>query len=102
METIACSLTQTDQATRQERWVALGDRALRAVETTDTGLRLAFTRTPAVESELDELAELERICCAFADWTLETHDGLVALSIDGRSPESITAVQSMFRALRHS
>jgi len=100
METIACTLTRDDFTTRRDRWLALGDRALRSRDATSTGLRLTFMQTRAVEAELGKLVELERECCAFADWTVETNGDAVTLRVDGRSPMGVDAVQALFGELR--
>ena len=93
METISCTLTGGDLASRRERWHALAGRSLLGVEQTETGLRLAFSDG---RDELAELVRLERDCCAFARWTL---DG-TTLHVDGDTPEAVAAVHGMFRSLR--
>ena len=66
------------------------------VLTTEAGLRLLFRAAPAVEGELHQLAELERDCCAFADWSIHTRGRDVVLDVTATSQEGIAAVQAMF------
>jgi hypothetical protein len=97
---IACSLEKSDLAERRERWRRLADRAGLQVLMTEAGLRLLFRNAPDVEGELDQLAELERDCCAFADWSVDTLPQEVVLDVTAASEEGITAVQAMFNDLR--
>jgi hypothetical protein len=100
MTTIACTLSDDDRRANQGRWHALGARALLAVDPTDRGLRLAFARTPAVESELRALAEVERECCAFAVWTVSEVGDRILLDAAGKSDDAVPAVKELFRSLR--
>jgi hypothetical protein len=63
-------------------------------------LRLLFRDGPDVEDELQQLATLERDCCAFADWSVRVRGEEVVLDITGASEEGIAAVQAMFTDLR--
>ncbi len=97
---IACSLEKADLARRQDRWLQLGERAGVDLLTTENGLRLLFRAAPGVEGELRQLAELERDCCAFAEWSVHTHGEEAVLDVTAESEEGITAVQRMFNKLR--
>jgi hypothetical protein len=97
---VACSLETGDLVKVRERWDALALRAIVGVERTTHGLRLLFAARPGVEEELDELAELERRCCAFADWSVSGEGEHVALAVSAQSPEGVAAVQAMFAAHR--
>jgi hypothetical protein len=89
-----CTLTTDELVTRGARWRALGPGDVADLE---NGLRLSF---PArVEVELRELAELERDCCAFANWDVIVHDGRAVLEITAEG-ESVVAVQALFASLR--
>jgi hypothetical protein len=91
---IACSLERSDQAARAARWDRLRRRAQTGRIVTPDGLRLVFRGDPAVEAELRELAELERGCCGFADWSVGRGRGLV---LDVRAHgDAVAAVQAMF------
>lgn len=96
---IACSLDGTDLADRRERWQRLADRALARRERTARGQRLVFRREDGVEGELRRLAELERECCAFADWSVEAWERTVSLDVGGSSVEAVAAVRHMFGTL---
>jgi|tagenome__1003787_1003787.scaffolds.fasta_scaffold20904154_4 hypothetical protein len=89
-----CTLTPDELAARGARWRALGP-----AHATDlpNGLRLTF---PAgVEDELNELARLERDCCAFARWDVTTEQGHAHLDVTADG-DAVAAVQSLFPSLR--
>jgi hypothetical protein len=97
---VACTLNQQDLEQQSERWQALADRAGRGVSRTDRGLRLTFSAGPGVVAELDELAELERECCAFASWSVTSEADRVVLDVSGDDEVAVAAVQVMFDPLR--
>ncbi len=97
---VACSLHQGDLAERRDRWLELARRAAIEAVTTSNGLRLLFGAEPGVEAELRQLAELERDCCAFADWSVRARGNEVVLDVTADSEEGIAAVQAMFGRLR--
>jgi hypothetical protein len=78
---IACSLEQADPSERRDRWRRLAERAGVGVLTTGAGLRLLFRDRPGVEGELHQLAALERDCCAFADWSVQTRGDDLVLDV---------------------
>ena len=82
---------------RAERWRELFARARPTVTQTPLGLRLAFAPAPGVEQELQELAALERVCCAFADWSVSAAGSEVVLEVAADGPEAVAAVHAMFR-----
>jgi hypothetical protein len=89
-----CTLTSDELVTRGARWRALG-----AADVADTtvGLRLSF---PArAETELRELARLERECCSFARWDVTRQGDRAVLDITAEG-EAVAAVQSLFASLR--
>jgi hypothetical protein len=89
-----CTLTSDELVTRGARWRALGAAD---IAKTRNGLRLSF---PAqAESELRELAELERACCAFASWDVTRQSDRAVLDITAEE-EAVMAVQAMFGSLR--
>lgn len=94
----ACSLAQDDVAARRERWLRLCDRALSEKEPTETGVRLRFPRLEGVESELRELATLERECCSFAAWSVrcEGADLILEVSAEG---DAVATVRSLLDEL---
>jgi hypothetical protein len=93
MSQIACTLNSGQMEKRRRRWDALVDRAFVSRTETPNGLQLVFREDEAIEAELRQLAELERECCAFADWTV---DGAV-LKVTGTGDEGVAAVHGMFR-----
>jgi hypothetical protein len=97
---VACSLNQTNLADRTARWQALTARALRQATPTQDGVRLVFTPGPGVAAELEALAALERECCAFAAWSVHAGPAHVTLEVTAGSEEGVTAVRSLFPALR--
>ena len=96
---VTCSLNRDELADRRTRWDRLAERAFVERETTTRGQQLAFRNEPGVEAELRELAELERECCAFADWTVGEAGGRVVLEISSSSDEAVAAVQAMLSRL---
>ncbi len=95
-EPVACSLNQQDLGQRAERWRALARRAEPQVTRTDSGLRLTFSAGPGVAAEVDELAALERDCCAFARWSVTAEADRVVLDVSADDAEAIAAVHGMF------
>ena len=67
---LACTLGREDRVQRAARWATLAARALQQASRTERGLRLVFGVGPGVEGELRSLVELERECCAFAEWSV--------------------------------
>jgi hypothetical protein len=92
---VACSLGQSGRTQRTQRWRALTARAIRHASPTRRGMRLVFADGPGVAHELDELAALERDCCAFATWTVSRADGQVLLDVSGDSEQAAAAVRAM-------
>lgn len=98
-ETVACTLTDDAMGGRRGRWHDLAARAFVDRVTTEQGLRLVFRNDAGVEDELRELAVLERDCCTFADWSVNTVDSHAVMDVAGASDEAIDAVHGMFRTL---
>jgi hypothetical protein len=98
---IACSLTATDLSSRVARWRDLAEQADVRVSRSERGLRLTFTARPGVAEELAELAELERDCCAFADWAVVRTGDHVVLNVTADADDAVPAVQGMFAELAH-
>ena len=96
---VACTLDGRSMRRRRKRWHDLAARAFVRRAKTHSGLRLVFRNEPGVEDELRELECLERDCCAFADWTVGTADGLAILEVEGAGAEAVAAIQAMFGSL---
>jgi hypothetical protein len=99
MEQIACTLNNGQMSERRQRWHELAGRAFLERNETERGLRLVFRNDAGVEGELRELADLERDCCAFADWSVSAVNGRAVLEVTGTSDEAVAAVHGMFRSL---
>jgi hypothetical protein len=97
---IACALEKADFQDREDRWLQLGQRAGLGTLISKNGLRLLFHAAPGVEDELRQLAELERHCCTFAQWSVQTRDNQVMLDVTSEGEQGIAAVQAMFKELR--
>jgi len=93
---VACTLNQQDLEQRAGRWQALAQRAGPQVSRTDRGLRLTFSAGPGVAAELDELAELERDCCGFANWSVTSAGDRLVLDVSAEGEVAVAAVQAMF------
>jgi hypothetical protein len=93
---VACSLGLADLAMRRARWRRLVRQAALAVASTGRGLQIEFRGEPGVESELRELTELERGCCAFADWSLRADSDRLVLEVVGCTDEGVASVRAMF------
>lgn len=96
---VACTLSQPDLKQRADRWHALVRRAGLQVLRTDSGLRLTFSAGPGVAAELDELAGLERDCCAFARWSVTSVGDRLVLDVSAEGEVAVAAVQAMFGSL---
>lgn len=96
---VACTLSQQDLKHRAGRWQALAQRADQQVSRTERGLRLTFSAGPGVVAELDELAGLERDCCAFASWSVTSAGDRLVLDISADDEVAVVAVQAMFGTL---
>jgi len=83
---IACGLNGAERAQRAERWHTLGGYN---VEQLANGIRLVFADD--VEHELQQLAVLERECCAFADWNVSGN----TIAITGDDPTAVDAVRAL-------
>lgn len=54
---------------------------------------------PEVAAELDELAELERDCCAFASWSVRSAGDTLVLDVSADGEVAVAAVHAMFDSL---
>jgi hypothetical protein len=94
---IACSLSAEELPERHRRWRSLLDGALLQRTKIAEGVRLELAAQAGVEEELEELAALERECCAFAAFEVRAVGGRVRLDITSSGP-GITAVRELFTA----
>src|SRR5207248_197747 len=92
---VACKLTPAGLATQSDRWLELGAQALLERVETAHGLRISFRREAGVEEELRALVDVERDCCAWARWTVETGTGELVLDVRA-SGTGIATLHGMF------
>ena len=94
---VACTLESTDFEARLSRWKRLyADAGTGRIET-DDGVRVSFRRDAGVERELRALAELERECCGWAAWAVETVADELVLAVRS-SGEGIRVIRGWFLA----
>ena len=98
---LACSLDASGLAERQERWRAIGERALRDRSRAGDAARLTFAGSAGVEEELRELVRLEAECCAFLDMSLVADGDEVVLTIAG-PPDAAPIVESFLEVQNSS
>jgi mercuric ion transport protein len=89
-DAVACFLDGNAYRTRVARIHALMEQALIARERFETSVRLRFRLDAGVEAHLEELVALERACCPFLVFALDTLPGEMVLTIAG--PESAAAL----------
>ncbi len=83
---------------RRERWLNLSDRALSDKASTQAGVCLRFRPLEGVESELCELAALERECCSFATWSVRRDAANVILEVSAEG-DAAGIVRALFEGL---
>jgi hypothetical protein len=94
---IACTLGARDLARQAERWKSLLAEAGSRRVVTERGLRVYFRGSESVERELRELVAVEVECCAWAEWTVEPHEGELLLEIHSTG-DGIPVIQSCLLA----
>ncbi|MFL5926674.1 MAG: hypothetical protein ACJ77E_07045 [Gaiellaceae bacterium] len=92
---IACTLTAAGLATQSKRWQQLRGRAMIDRVETAHGLRISFRSEPGVEDELRELVAVEKGCCSWAEWTVETSPERIVLDVRSTG-EGTATLHSMF------
>jgi hypothetical protein len=97
-KTIACTLGVSDLSEQRSRWFELAGRTRVERSELPTGLRLVFGEAPGVGEALEQLVDVERECCAFADWELNRGEGESTLDITAQG-DAIDVVQGMFSQL---
>ena len=99
-ELIACTLSDTDLKSQQERWLALGENFGLGRQETKDGLRLSFRSHPAIRKELEALVAVERECCSWAAWNVDDDGDGDALVMAARSQGTgVTTLHGMFMQL---
>ena len=95
---IACTLSPAGLAVQAGRWALLAARALTERTETPRGLRLSFRPGPGIGDELRRLVAVEKACCAWADWVVETRAGRIILDVRATG-DCIAALHAMFTGL---
>ncbi len=90
---VVCTLTAADLAAQARRWEELVGRAMTARTETECGLRIRFR--PEAGDELRALVAVERECCPWAAWTIESNPATLVLEVKATA-EGITALHAMF------
>jgi hypothetical protein len=93
---VACTLTADGKAAQAARWHDLFRRAGLDRTETPAGIRIRFRPLDRVERELRALVDVERECCRWARWEVETDaDGAVALVV-GSDAAGASVLHQMF------
>lgn len=91
---IACTLGPDDGRTRMLRWKRLRDLGIPVAHLDGGHLEVRFRSGPGIQEELTSLADAERACCSFAQWTV-TMDDQPTLHIIA-APEALAPIAAMF------
>ena len=86
--TIACTLNEQDHARVSAAWQELFRTSLRVREEVPDGIRLSFA--PGGEAALAQLIDIERECCAWAQFELK--GASVIITAPGLGQEAIRAM----------
>jgi hypothetical protein len=92
---VACTLSSSDLAAQAGRWERLIARAMTERTETADGLRLSFRPEPGVEEELRGLVAVEKECCAWAAWAVDTSAGAPVLDVRSTGP-GVATLHGMF------
>jgi MerR family transcriptional regulator, copper efflux regulator len=95
-EPVACTLTSAGLTAQADAWKLLIAGAMTEYTQTADGLRMTFRPEPGVEEELRRLVAVERECCSWAAWVVETDAGAPVLDVRSAG-EGIAALHGMFR-----
>ena len=96
---VACALTPADLAAQAGRWEQLAARAMIGRAQTAHGLRISFRPEPGAEDELRELVAVEKQCCPWAEWTVNSSAGQIVLDVRSAG-DGIATLHSMFTSLQ--
>jgi hypothetical protein len=90
---VACTLAPADLTAQAGRWDKLIARSLAGRTETGDGLLLSFR--PEAGAELPALVAVERGCCPWATWTLDSQPGMLVLTIRAAG-EGVAALHALF------
>jgi hypothetical protein len=94
---LACTLGPDDGRARSLRWQRLHERATPVARLDGGRLEVRYRPGPGVREELSALADAERSCCSFAEWTVRVVDGEPTLRVTA-APEALAPIAALFRA----
>ena len=94
---VACTLTPDDLAAQARRWEELMGWAMTGRTETACGLRICFR--PGAGDELRALAAVERECCPWAAWRVESSPAALVLEVTSTAG-GIAALHAMFTSPR--
>jgi hypothetical protein len=91
-ETMSCSLTGAEHATRLQELREVASEAL-SITVIDSGTRLRFENTAATHADLVRLIEAESKCCSFLSFDLRVVDRelLVEITAPGGPGKSLSS-----------
>jgi hypothetical protein len=95
-EPVACTLSSPGLAAQAGSWQRLIAAAMTGCTQTADGLRMSFRPGPGVEEELRRLVAVERECCSWATWAVETDAGAPVLDVRS-ADDGVAALHGMFR-----
>ena len=87
---VACSLTASDYAARQDEIEAIGREGLLRVERGSTRPDLVFREDPTIRHALERVIDAEAECCPFLSFSMRSRGSELVLSIE--APESAEPV----------
>jgi hypothetical protein len=80
---IACTLGPDDGADRLREWRTLLMSHRTGRNRGDGYLEVRFRTDDEAARQLDRLVAAERDCCSFVDWSVDSRDGELVLTITG-------------------
>jgi hypothetical protein len=90
---VACTLTPAGLTAQARRWEKLMGRAMTGRTETRQGLRICVR--PDAADELRALVAVERTCCRWAAWTVESSPAPLVLEVTATA-DGVTALHAMF------
>ena len=92
-EPVACTLTSAEVTAQAARWDRLIACAVTGRTETSDGLLMSFR--PWAAAELYALVAVERDCCRWATWVLDSQAGKVVLTVRAAGP-GVAALHTLF------
>ncbi|HUZ76011.1 MAG TPA: hypothetical protein VMV93_00355 [Chloroflexota bacterium] len=92
---IACELPPEELKDREHRWRTLLTTSLIRKSAIDNGVRLELDGHLQTAHTALDLVSAERVCCAWASWTVLNEDGGTVVEVTADEPGA-RVVQAMF------